>query len=277
MVMSRLGSSAEVLVPKVTPERFCVLQHGSRVDGLPEVDDGILTSVVIVGPEARRAEPPRLLYAALRGSCALGLASSNLRHASRSDRPASRAAASRTNPATTGTAIATAASRETRRAPARPTSLTVICGLLKPGSYLAQGGSPEQGPSGQAPRDATDPRSGRSFSLTADRPIGEVGGFRSLLDVAEQLGDAVRLDLGGEWEGNTCPSRVQLSLGTNERDPPDAYKAPRAAGLFDRAAIRQWASTHREREGLPVSCPERAFAGRARTSPCAGAGVAARQ
>ena len=52
MVMSRLGSSAEVLVPKVTPERFCVLQHGSRVDGLPEVDDGILTSVVIVGPEA---------------------------------------------------------------------------------------------------------------------------------------------------------------------------------------------------------------------------------
>src|SRR5207249_5919875 len=87
----------------------------------------------------------------------------------------------------------------------------------------------------------------------------------------------VRLDLGGEWEGNTCPSRVQLSLGTNERDPPDAYKAPRAAGLFDRAAIRQWASTHREREGLPVSCPERAFAGRARTSPCAGAGVAARQ
>ena len=67
--------------------------------------------------------------------------------------------------------------------------------------------------------------------MTADRPIGEVGGFRSLLDVAEQLGDAVRLDLGGEWEGNTCPSRVQLSLGTNERDPPDAYKALNRPGF----------------------------------------------
>src|SRR5206468_8709941 len=131
-------------------------------------------------------------------------------------------------PATTGTAIATAASRETRRAPARPTSLTVICGLLKPGSYLAQGGLPEQGPSGQAPRDATDPRSGRSFSLTEDRPIGEVGGFRSLLDVAEQLGDAVRLDLGCE----VTPAR----LGSNYRWGPtsaihrDPYKASRAAG-----------------------------------------------
>jgi len=60
-----------VLIPKVTPERFYVLQHGSRVDGLLEVDGGILTSVVIVVPEARRAEPPRLLYAALRGSCGL--------------------------------------------------------------------------------------------------------------------------------------------------------------------------------------------------------------
>jgi len=111
--------------------------------------------------------------------------------------------------------------------------------------------------------------------LTEDRPIGEVGGFRSLLDVAEQLGDAVRLDLGCE----VTPAR----LGSNYRWGPtsaihrDAYKAPRAAGFFDWVAIRQWASTHREREGLPVSCPERAFAGRARTSPCAGAGVAARQ
>ena len=89
--------------PKVTPERFCVLQHGSRLDVLPEVDDGILTSVVIVVPQARRAKPPRLLYAALRGSCALGLASSSLRHTSRSDRPARRGAASRTNPAQTTT------------------------------------------------------------------------------------------------------------------------------------------------------------------------------
>src|SRR5207249_9996901 len=55
--------------PKVTPERFCVLQHGSRVDGLPEVDDGIFTSVVIVVPEARRASRPASLRGLARLLC----------------------------------------------------------------------------------------------------------------------------------------------------------------------------------------------------------------
>src|SRR2546429_8365749 len=68
----------------------------------------------------------RLSYAALSGSRALGFVSSSLRPTSRSDRPTSTAAPSRTNPATTGTEIATPASRETRRTPSRPTSLTVI-------------------------------------------------------------------------------------------------------------------------------------------------------
>src|SRR2546426_1710660 len=98
----------------------------ARVDRLPGGDDGAVALVVIVVAEARRAEPPPLLYAALRGSRALGPASSSLRPTSRSDRPTSTAAPSRTNPATTGTEMATPASRETRRTPSRPTSLTVI-------------------------------------------------------------------------------------------------------------------------------------------------------
>src|SRR5439155_8054062 len=72
--------------PKVTPERFCVLQHGSRVDGLPEVDNGILTSVVIVVPEARRAKPPRLLYAALRGPLSAWLRAACAIHRGATDR-----------------------------------------------------------------------------------------------------------------------------------------------------------------------------------------------
>src|SRR2546422_10695918 len=98
----------------------------ARVDRLPGGDDGAVALVVIVVAEARRAEPPTLLYAALRGSCALGLASSSLRPTSRSDRPTSTAAPSRMNPATTGTEIATPVSPETRRTPSRPTSLTVM-------------------------------------------------------------------------------------------------------------------------------------------------------
>src|SRR5947199_8729349 len=41
-------------------------------------------------------------------------------------RPTSTVAPSRTNPATTGTEIATPVSREPRRTPSRPTSLTVM-------------------------------------------------------------------------------------------------------------------------------------------------------
>src|SRR5438132_14061316 len=71
----------------------------ARVDRLPGGDDGAVALVVIVVAEARRAEPPTLLYAALRGSCALGLASSTLRPTSRSDRPTSTPAPSRIRPA----------------------------------------------------------------------------------------------------------------------------------------------------------------------------------
>src|SRR6266446_5551606 len=98
----------------------------ARVDRLPGGDDGAVALVVIVVAEARRAEPPTLLYAALRGSCALGLASSSLRPTSRSDRPTSTAAPSRTNPATTGTEMATPASRETRRKPSPATSFAFM-------------------------------------------------------------------------------------------------------------------------------------------------------
>src|SRR5207245_7460126 len=76
----------------------------------------------LVVAEARRAEPPPLLYAALRGWCAPSLASSSLRPTSRSDRPTSTAAPSRTNPATTGTEMAAPASRETRPKPPPATS-----------------------------------------------------------------------------------------------------------------------------------------------------------
>src|SRR5256885_15297755 len=62
-------------------------EHGSPSGSAPRGDDGAVALVVIVVAEARRAEPPTLLYAALRGSCALGLASSSLRPTSRSDRP----------------------------------------------------------------------------------------------------------------------------------------------------------------------------------------------
>src|SRR6266404_6566466 len=98
----------------------------ARVDRLPGGDDGAVSVVVIVVAEARRAEPPALLYAALRGSCAPSLASSSLRPTSRSDRPTSTVAPSRTNPATTGTEMATAASRETRRKPSPATSFAFM-------------------------------------------------------------------------------------------------------------------------------------------------------
>ena len=68
----------------------------------------------------------RRSYAALRGSRALGFVSSSLRPTSRSDPPTSTAAPSRTNPATTGTEIATPVSCETRRTASRPTSLRVM-------------------------------------------------------------------------------------------------------------------------------------------------------
>ena len=72
--------------------------------------------------------------------------------------------------------------------------------------------------------------------------------------------------------GNTCPSSAQRA-----RSAPTLATAPWSwrRGSFTEPR-RQWAST-REREGLPVSGTELAFAGRAGTSPCAGAGVAARR
>src|SRR5437016_10703828 len=90
------------------------------------IDDGIVTLRRLVVAGGGTAGDGRLCYAALSGSCALGFVSSSLRPTSRSDRPTSTAAPSRTNPATAGTEMATPASRETRRTPSRPTSLTVI-------------------------------------------------------------------------------------------------------------------------------------------------------
>src|SRR6184192_3828346 len=92
-------------------------------------DDGILTLRRLVVARRRDGRDGRLSYAALSGSCALGFVSSSLRPMSRSDRPTSTAAPSRTNPATTGTDSATPVSRETRRTPSRPTSLTVMAAL----------------------------------------------------------------------------------------------------------------------------------------------------
>src|SRR2546427_4191782 len=91
-------------------------------------DDGILTFVVSMG--GGTAGDGRLSYAALNGSRALGFVSSSLRPPSRSDPPTSTAAPSKTDPATTGTDIATPVSCEPRRTPSRPTGHG---GLLKRG------------------------------------------------------------------------------------------------------------------------------------------------
>src|SRR5213079_1325149 len=106
-----------------------VIREGGRTrsptGSVTEVDDGIVT-LRRHRSSRRDGWDGRLSYAALSGSCALGFVSSSLRPTSRSDRPTSTAAPSRTNPATTGTDIATAVSREPRRTPSRPTSLTVM-------------------------------------------------------------------------------------------------------------------------------------------------------
>src|SRR5437867_2812507 len=89
-------------------------------------DDAIVTLRRLIVAGGGTAGDGRLSYAALSGPRALGFVSSSLRPTSRSDRPTSTAAPSRTNPATTGTEIATPVSPETRRTPSRPTSLTVM-------------------------------------------------------------------------------------------------------------------------------------------------------
>ena len=98
-------SSAEVGVRPLSPlvlqaghvgEAGTRDEHVARRDRFTEVDDNILAFVGIVVAETRAGAAP-LLYAALRGSCALGLASSTLRPTSRSDRPTSTTAPSRTN------------------------------------------------------------------------------------------------------------------------------------------------------------------------------------
>jgi len=131
----------------------------ARVDRLPGGDDGAVALVVIVVAEARRAEPPTLLYAALRGSCALGLASSSLRPTSRSDTD-EHGSPSKTNPATTGTDIATPASCETRT------------DYLK---AVRQGKAPRD----EAPRDATKSTKRTLVLLTDDCAAAEVVGSRS--------------------------------------------------------------------------------------------------
>src|SRR5438132_10810118 len=80
-----------------------------------EETTAILTLRRLVVARRRDGRDGRLSYAALSGPSAPGLASSSLRPTSRSDRPTSTAAPSRTNPATMGTEIATPVSPETRR------------------------------------------------------------------------------------------------------------------------------------------------------------------
>src|SRR6266446_6783833 len=89
-------------------------------------DDAIVTLRRLVVAGGGAAGDGRLSYAALSGSCALGFVSSSLRPTSRSDRPTSTAAPSRTDPATTGTEMATPASRETRRKPSPATSFAFM-------------------------------------------------------------------------------------------------------------------------------------------------------